>query len=69
MVLTLISYYQYEVKKLTEWEVMEINAMLLDMETEEFAFRDYTKLRDSFWYYDNRAKFALPKKHYFSHMG
>lgn len=61
--------YMYSVKSITTEEVMEINAMLLDMETEEFAFHDYNKIRDSFWYYDNKAQFALRKKHNFSHMG
>lgn len=60
--------YQYEVKPLAAEEVMQLNSLLLDMETEEFAFHDYNKIRDSFWYYDNRVKFALPKKHDFSHM-
>ena len=60
--------YQYEVKSLTAEEVMSLNAILLDMETEEFVFHDYNKIRDSFWYYDNKAKFNLPKKHNFSHM-
>ena len=60
--------YSFEVKTLTAEEVMGLNSMLLDMETEEFAFHDYNKIRDSFWYYDKRARFALPKKHDFSHM-
>lgn len=61
--------YQYSVKKLKPEEVLSINAMLLNMETEEFVFRDYNRIRDSFWYYDKKAKFADSKKHDFSHLG
>lgn len=61
--------YQYSVKKLEKNEVLSINAILLDMETEEFVFHDYNKIRDSFWYYDKIEKFALEKKHDFSHLG
>ena len=42
--------------------------MFLDMETEEFVFHDYNRIRDSFWYYDNMAKMALKKKHDFSRL-
>lgn len=58
-------YYRYSVKHLTAEETQSINAMFLDMETEEFAFHDFNKLRDSFWYYDHKAKFADKKKHDF----
>lgn len=61
-------YYQYSVKNLTADEVMALNALLLDMETEEFVFHDYNRIRDSFWYYDKTAKFAFKKKHDFSHL-
>lgn len=61
--------YNYDVKYINEEEVMALNALLLDMETEEFAFHDYNKIRDSFWYYDKKARFAFGKKHNFSHMG
>lgn len=59
-------HYKYSVKKLKKEEVLSINALMLDMETEAFVFRDYNKIRDSFWYYDKIAKFALGKKHDFS---
>ena len=49
-------YYQYSVKKLNENEVKELNGLLLDMETEEFAFHDFNRIRDSFWYYDKKMK-------------
>ena len=58
-------YYQYTVKQLQLEEVLELNALMLDMETEEFAFHDFTRIRDAFWYYDNKAQFALGKKHDF----
>ena len=61
-------YYHYEVKELNAEEVMSINSLLLDMETEEFVFHDFSKIRDSFWYYDQRACFAFGKKHDFSHI-
>lgn len=61
-------FYEYSVKQLTAEEVQGINAMLLDMETEEFVFHDYNKIRDSFWYYDHRARFAEQKKHDFNHL-
>lgn len=59
-------HYQYTVKQLQLEEVLELNALMLDMETEEFAFHDFTRIRDAFWYYDNKAQFALGKKHDFS---
>ena len=59
-------YYQYSVKKLKEDEVQILNAHLLDMETEEFIFHDFNRIRDSFWYYDKKAKFSGIKKHNFS---
>ena len=62
-------FYQYPVKKLRAEEVMELNALLLDVETEEFVFHDYNKIRDSFWYYDKKAKFEYGKKHDFSCLG
>lgn len=58
--------YHYTVKVLTKEEVQLINSVLLDMETEEFVFHDFNKIRDSFWYYDHMAKFADPPKHNFS---
>lgn len=59
-------FYQYKVKQLCAKEVQSINAILLDMETEEFVFHDFNKIRDSFWYYDKKVKFAVKKKHDFS---
>ena len=59
-------YYQYSVKKLKEDEVQILNAHLLDMETEEFIFHDFNRIRDSFWYYDKKVKFGGIKKHNFS---
>lgn len=61
-------YYFYDVKHLTVEEVMELNSQLLDMETEEFVFHDFNKLRDAFWYYDHKVKLALEKKHDFSNL-
>ena len=60
--------YHYSVKKLTKEEILMINSLLLDMETEEFVFHDYNRVRDSFWYYDNMAKMAFKKKHDFSRL-
>lgn len=59
--------YQYSVKKLTADETMFLNTILLDMETEEFVFHDFNRIRESFWYYDKKAEFANKKKHDFSH--
>lgn len=59
-------YYQYRVKQLRAEEVQSINTLLLDMETEEFVFHDFNKIRDSFWYYDKKAILACKKKHDFS---
>ena len=61
--------YTYHVRKIDLDEVFFINAMVLNMETQEFAFRDYNKIRDSLRYYDNVAKFAMPKRHDFSRWG
>lgn len=58
-------WYEYRVKALKKEEVFLLNTVLLDMETEEFVFHDYNKIRDSLWYYDNRAVLALGKKHDF----
>lgn len=60
--------YQYRVKQLTREETLRLNALMLQMETEEFAFHDYNKIRDSFRYYATQAKFIEPKKHDFSHL-
>lgn len=60
--------YSYGVKQLTEEELYHINSMLLDMETEEFAFHDKNSLKKSFEYYDNREVFADKKKHDFSYL-
>ena len=60
--------YNYIVKSLTAEEVMLLNSVLLNMETEEFIFHDYNKIRDSFWFYEKKARFAISKKHNFSQM-
>lgn len=61
--------YTYQVRRLTSEEVCEINSVILNMETQEFAFHDYNKIRDSLRYYDETAQFALPKKHDFRRWG
>ena len=57
--------YCYTVKMLTREELHRVNSLMLDMETEEFAFRDLSKISDSMQYYDNKAVFADKKKHDF----
>ena len=57
--------YTYMVKKLSERELHHINSLLLDIETEEFAFHDMEKIKDSFEYYDKKVVFACKKKHDF----
>ena len=61
--------YTYQVRHLSADEVLEINAVVLEMETQEFAFHDYNKIRDSFRFYDDIAQFVLRKKHDFSRWG
>ena len=61
-------FYRYDVKSLTAEEVMQLNALLLNLEMEEFVFHDYNKIRDSFWYYDKKARFAMEKRHNFCHI-
>ena len=61
-------FYQYQVKKLKTEEMLELNALLLHGETEEFVFHDFNKIRDSLWYYNHKAKFADKEKHDFSHL-
>lgn len=58
--------YSYQVKMLTNEELQHVNSLMLDMETEEFAFHDINKIIDSIKYYDNSAVFAEKKKHDFS---
>lgn len=65
---TFNQYYRFTVRQLTAEETMEINAILLDMETDEFVFHDFNKIRDTFWYYDHKVKLAGKKKHDFSHL-
>ncbi len=60
--------YTYKVKHLTWKETCEINGLLLQMETDEFVFHDYNRIRDSFWYYHNMMRFADRKKHDFGHL-
>ena len=55
--------YEYQVKNLTSSEVLMLNSIQLDVEPEEFVFRDFNKIRDSFWYYDHQAKFARKKNY------
>lgn len=62
-------YYEYSVKQLQMEELLGLNALMLDMETEEFVFHDFNRIRDSFWYYDHKAQFALRKKHDFRQWG
>lgn len=61
-------HYHYHVKALTAEEVMRLNSLQLQMEPEEFVFHDYSKIRDSFWYYDRKMQFADTKKHSFEHI-
>ena len=58
--------YFYHVKRLTKEELHHLNSLMLDMETEEFAFHDFEKISDSMQYYDNKAVFSEKKKHDFS---
>ena len=60
--------YSYDVKTLTAKEVKLLNSILLEMESEEFVFRSYDKIKDSLFYYDNKAKFVTEKKHNFGHI-
>ena len=60
--------YEYQVKNLTSSEVLMLNSIQLDVEPEEFVFRDFNKIRDSFWYYDHQAKFARKKKNDYSNL-
>ncbi len=59
-------FYTYQVKKLSNEELNRINSLMLDMETEEFAFHDINKISNSLRYYDNIAVFIDKKKHNFS---
>ena len=59
-------YYEYSVKQLQTEELLGLNALMLDMETEEFVFHDFNRIRDAFWYYDKKAQFICEKKHDFS---
>lgn len=60
--------YSYQVKTLTNEELHRFNSIMLNMETEEFAFRDFDKICDSMKYYDNNAVFANRKKHDFGNL-
>lgn len=57
--------YSYQVKQLTEEELVHINGLLLNMETEEFVFHDLHKIRNSLLHYDRQMVFAHKKKHDF----
>lgn len=59
--------YHYQVKSLSAQEVFHINAMLLNVETEEFVFHDFHKIKDSFWHYENVEKIQN-KQHDFSNI-
>ena len=61
-------FYEYSVKRLNANEVKNLNAQILNMETEEFVFHDFNRIRESFWYYDKKMKFREGKKHDFSHL-
>lgn len=59
-------HYRFEVKHLTADEVCRLNASMLNIEPEEFVFRDYNRIRESLYYYDKKAIFQGGKKHSFS---
>lgn len=59
-------YYTYKVKPLTVTETLEMNAILLNMETDTFVFHDFNRIRDSFWYYHYKMVFHHKRKHDFS---
>ena len=50
--------YFCQVQMLTREELRHLNSVMLDMETEEFAFHELDRIRDSMMYYDNHAVFA-----------
>lgn len=61
-------HYKYEVRHLTREETCQINGLFLNMETDEFVFHDYNRIRDTFWYYQDIMHFSHKKKHDFSHL-
>lgn len=61
--------YRYRVKQLRATEVQQMNALMINMEPEKFVFHDYNKIRDSLWYYDNVAQFAMEKRYKFHMWG
>ena len=60
--------YAYKVKKLTREEVCQLNALILNMETRQFVFHDYNKIRESFWHYDHVSRFIQKKRYDFSRL-
>ena len=60
--------YAYKVKQLTREEVCFLNAAALNMETEQFVFHEFNRIRESFWYYDHIIQFAQEKKYDFSNL-
>jgi hypothetical protein len=56
--------YRYSVKQLTPQELHLQNAFVLNEEMEEFLFRDYAKIRDSFWAYENVIRTEKKKYDY-----
>ena len=55
--------YSYQVRRLTAEETCFLNSIFLDIEPEEFVFRDFNRIRDSFWYYDHKMVFQNQKRH------
>lgn len=55
--------YTYQVRRLTAEETCFLNSIFLDIEPEEFVFRDFNRIRDSFWYYDHKMVFQDQKRH------
>lgn len=60
--------YIYRVKKLTKEEVCMLNALMLNVEPDQFVFHDFNRIRDSFWYYDHVSKFVPKKRYDFSNL-
>lgn len=61
-------HYKFEVKQLDLEEVFQLNALLLDVGDEQFAFHDFNKIKESLRYYDEDAVFVTGKQHDYSHL-
>ena len=58
--------YHFTVRHLSAEETMKLNALMMNIEVDEFVFHDYNKIRNSLYYHGYIMKFAEGRRHDFT---